>query len=61
VPQKGFALHSDKGLQFALVQDGTGKDAKEILDMSRTNRMLTAYIRSRFYKEKSKQAKQAQQ
>jgi hypothetical protein len=44
-----------------LVQDGTGKDAKEILDMSRTNRMLTAYIRSRFYKKKGKQAKKAQQ
>jgi hypothetical protein len=40
-------------LQFALVQDGTGYDAKEIMEMSDTNRMLTAYIRSRFYKERS--------
>lgn len=50
--QKGFALHSKKGLQFALVQDGTGKDAKEILEMSDTNKKLTALLRARYYKEK---------
>jgi hypothetical protein len=36
--------------------DGTGKDAKEILEMSDKNRQLTALLRSRYYKEKSKQA-----
>lgn len=59
--RKGFALHSPKGLEFALVQDGTGKDAKEILDMSEKNRRLTALIRQRYYKEKSKATERAQQ
>lgn len=58
--RKGFALHSKKGLEFALVQDGTGKDVKEILEMGDKNRQLTALVRARFYKEKGKEADKAQ-
>lgn len=50
---RGFALHSARGLEFALVQDATGKDAKEIIEMGDKNRMLTALLRSRLYKEKA--------
>jgi len=35
------------------VQDGTNKTAREILNMDRTNRLLTALLRARYYKEKS--------
>jgi len=55
----GFA-RSKRGLQFALVQDGTGKTAKEIAEMGPWDRALTAMIRGRFYREKKRQAEKAQ-
>jgi len=36
-----------------LVQDGTNKTAREILNMDRTNRLLTALLRARYYKEQN--------
>lgn len=48
-------------MEFALVQDATGKDAKAIAEMGRWNRMLTALVRARWYREKNKQANKAQQ
>lgn len=54
---KGFALHSQRGGEFALVQDATGKTAREILRMNADDRMLTALLRARYYKEKQKGAK----
>jgi len=50
---RGFALHSDKGFEYALVQDGTGKTAKEITQMDDLNRSMTALVRARFYKERN--------
>ena len=55
----GFA-RSKRGLQFALVQDGTGKTAKEIAEMGPWDRALTALLRGRFYREKKRQAEKAQ-
>jgi len=52
-PLRGFALHRDEALELALVQDGTGKTAREILNMDRTNRLLTALLRARYYKEQN--------
>lgn len=42
------------------MQDGTGKDAKEIIEMGRWNRRLTALLRARFYRERNKEAEKAQ-
>jgi len=56
----GFALQSKRGLEWALIQDGTGKTALEILEMNAWDRQLTALIRSRFYQEKKRQAEKAQ-
>lgn len=47
---RDFAAHSERGLQYALVQDGTGLDGAEIHEMNPSNRMLTAYLRARFWK-----------
>jgi len=58
-PPKGFAA-SRAGLEYALVQDATGNSAKEIVEMGRWNRMLTALLRGRFYREKKKQSEKAQ-
>lgn len=44
---------SKRGLQYALVQDATGKTASEIRDMADADRYLTAMIRARFYKERT--------
>lgn len=44
-----------------MIQDGTGKTAKEILDMSPSDRRLTALVRARFYKMKKKASERAQQ
>lgn len=60
VQQTAFA-RTDRGLEFALVQDGTNKTAAEIYEMADADRYLTAMIRARFYREKGKQAKKAQQ
>jgi hypothetical protein len=43
------------------VQDATGKTAAEIAAMADADRYLTALLRARFYREKGKQAEQAQQ
>jgi len=43
------------------VQDGTGKTALEIMNMAAWDRQLTALIRARYYKEKNREAEQAQQ
>jgi len=56
----GFALQSKRGLEWAFIQDGTGKTALEILEMNVWDRQLTALIRSRFYREKKRQAEKAQ-
>jgi len=58
--QTGFAHATDKGFQYALVQDATGKTVGEIRQMNRWDRYATALIRGRFYKEQSKAAKDAQ-
>jgi len=55
----GFA-RSDRGLEFALVQDATGKTAGEIYDMADSDRYLTALIRARWYREKKRSAEKAQ-
>jgi len=59
VPRTGFA-RSDRGLEFALVQDATGKTAGEIHDMADADRYLTALIRARWYREKKQSAERAQ-
>lgn len=56
----GFA-NSQTGLEYALVQDATGMVASEIHDMGRWDRYVTALLRNRFYREKGKAAKNAQQ
>lgn len=48
----GFAK-SSLGLEYALVQDATGKTAAEIHEMSRSNRLVTAMLRRRFLSEKA--------
>jgi len=58
--QTAFALRSQRGLEYALVMDGTGKTAKEIIEMSPTDRRLTAMLRARFYNEQNEQAEKAQ-
>ena len=58
---KAFALQSDRGLQYALVMDGTNKTVAEIREMSPTDRMATALVRARFYKEQSDAADRQQQ
>ena len=47
---------NERGLEFALVQDATGKTASEIYKMGDADRYLTAMIRARFYREKNKGA-----
>lgn len=53
----GFA-RSRRGLEYALVQDAPGGPTKasEIHKMNRADRMLTALLRNRFYRERSKNA-----
>jgi hypothetical protein len=55
----GFA-RTQKGLEYALVQDATGKTAGEIHDMARSDRYMTALLRARWYRERNSQAKKAQ-
>ena len=55
----GFAK-SRRGLEYALVQDGTNKTAAEIAEMSPSDRMLTALVRARWYQEKKRQSEKAQ-
>ena len=55
----GFA-RSDRGLEYALVQDATGKSVKEIRDMGDADRYTTAMIRARYYREKASGADQNQ-
>jgi hypothetical protein len=52
VPPTGFA-RSDRGLEYALVQDATGKSVGEIIDMADADRYATAMIRARFYRERA--------
>ena len=54
----GFA-RSERGLEYALVMDATGKTAAEIHKMGRWDRYMTALLRARFYREKGKSAKKA--
>jgi len=42
------------------VQDATNKTAREIIQMNADDRMLTALIRARYYKEKKKGAEKGQ-
>jgi hypothetical protein len=53
VPPKGFALHSERGFEYAIVQDATGKTASEIHDMDDVDRTLTALLRARYYDERN--------
>lgn len=46
---------------WAMAQDGTGKTAKELANMSDLNLRLTALLRARYYKIKSDAAEKAQQ
>ena len=48
--RKGFALRSKRGLEYALVQDATGKTAREIHEMGNLDRELSALTRVRFWK-----------
>ena len=50
---KDFA-RTDKGLEYALVQDATGKTAGEIREMNDADRYTTAMIRARYYRERNK-------
>lgn len=52
VPQTGFA-RSERGLEYALVQDATGKTVAEIYAMPDADRYVTAMIRARFYRERA--------
>jgi hypothetical protein len=52
VPQTGFA-RSERGLEYALVQDATGKTVAEIYGMADADRYVTAMVRARFYRERS--------
>jgi len=54
----GFA-RSQAGLEYALIQDGTGKTAAEIHNMGRWDRYATAMIRARYYREKNKSSERA--
>lgn len=54
---KGFS-RSRTGLEYALVQDATGKTAREIHEMGRADRQVTALLRARFYRERGKGAEQ---
>lgn len=40
------------GLEYALVQDATGKTAGEIHTMGEADRYMTAMLRARYYREK---------
>lgn len=53
MPPKGFALHSERGFEYAIVQDATGKTASEIHDMDDVDRTLTALLRARYYDERN--------
>jgi hypothetical protein len=57
----GFA-RSSRGIEYALVQDAPGgpTTASEIHNMGRWDRYLTAMLRARWYREKNKSAKRAQ-
>ena len=55
VQRMAFA-RTAKALEWALVQDGTGKTATEIYEMGDADRYLTAMLRARFYKERNKGA-----
>jgi hypothetical protein len=48
----GFA-RSEQGLEYALVQDATGKTVSEIYHMADSDRYATAMIRARFYRERA--------
>ena len=58
----GFARSKD-ALEYALVQDAPGgpTTVAEIHRMDRWDRYLTAMLRMRYYREKSKGAKRNQQ
>lgn len=60
VPRQDFA-DSKRGLEFALVMDATGKTVGEIHEMGPNDRMATALIRARFYREKHKDSGSGQQ
>jgi hypothetical protein len=49
VSRTGFAK-SDRGLEYALVQDATGESVGAIHEMSPTDRRVTALVRARFWK-----------
>jgi len=42
------------------VQDATNKTAREIIQMDTDDRMLTALLRARYYKERQKGAEKGQ-
>lgn len=48
----GFA-RTDRALEYALVQDATGKTAGEIHQMGEGDRYATAVLRARYYREMS--------
>jgi hypothetical protein len=54
----GF-VRSQTGLEYALVQDATGKTAAEIHEMGPWDRAVTAMLRMRFYRERNKQSERA--
>ena len=60
VVQRTAFARTAKALEWALVQDGTGKTATEIYEMGDADRYLTAMLRARFYREKGRQAKKSQ-
>ena len=60
VVQRTAFARTAKALEWALVQDGTGKTATEIYEMSDADRYLTAMLRARFYRERGKAAKRNQ-
>ncbi|AFH21821.1 hypothetical protein OSG_eHP10_00055 [environmental Halophage eHP-10] len=55
-----FARSSDEFLQYALVQDGTDKTFREIHNMDRWDRYLTALVRARWYQEKKRASERNQ-
>jgi len=55
-----FAKSSDEFLQYALIQDGTGKTFREIYGMDRWDQYLTALVRARWYQEKKRASERSQ-
>jgi len=47
----GFALHSQKGLEYALTIQATGKTAAEVHRMDEWDRRLTALLQARYIQE----------